>query len=188
MNGTGIIYGKQIVKNTLVKKINGSSDSDQFLVPSSDNNVNLNITSVGSTHSFALNWVGTLPIDKGGLNNTEFTGNEVLIAEPDGQAIISSGYTFNDLGTSNKDIWSADKIISFERNQQTLKVDFTIGDGILTDFTLYHNLGTRFVIVQVFSLITGDEVDVSINRLDSSNVLLSFNTPPLLDEYGVVII
>ena len=188
MSGTGIIYGKQIVKNTIVKNINGSIDSDQFLIPSDDTNIKLDINSVGPTHSFAVSWVGTLPVSRGGLNNTEFAGNEILIAESDGQAIISSGYQFNDLGTSSTDIWSADKIISFERNQQTLKVEFTIGDGVSTDFTLNHRLSTKFVIVQVFNILTGDEVDVSVNRVDIDNVILSFNNPPSTGEYGVVII
>ena len=186
--GTGIIYGKQIVKNTLVKKINGSSDSNQFLISDTDNNVVLDINSLGSTHSFDLRWTGTLPVSKGGLNNTELTGDEILIAESDGNSVISSGYKINDNGISQTDLWSADKVISYQSNYRVTKVEFTIGDGLETDFLLDHNLGTKFVIVQIFDSMNGEEVDAYIKRVDNNNALISFNKPPQTDEFCVVII
>jgi len=186
--GTGVIYGKQIVKNTIVKKLNGSSESDQFLISDTDNNVVLDINSIGSTHSFDLRWTGTLPVNRGGLNNTELNGNEILIAESDGNSVISSGYVLNDNGVSQTDIWSADKIIAYQNNFRVTKVEFTIGDGIQTDFLLDHNLGTKFVIIQIFDQENGEEVDAYIKRVDNNNALISFNKPPLTDEYCVVII
>jgi len=48
---------------------------------------------------------GILPIEKGGTNNNSFNENEIIIAN--NQSLISSGYIFNDGGTSSRDIWSA---------------------------------------------------------------------------------
>jgi hypothetical protein len=48
-------------------------------------------------------------MERGGLNNTVFTPNQILISNLN--SVISSGYTLNDNGTSTKDIWSADKVL-----------------------------------------------------------------------------
>jgi hypothetical protein len=107
----GKIHGKQIVSNTVLRSLNGSPGTTQYLIPNSDSNIILDIiTPVNSpTHSFVIGWQGQLPLDRGGLNNSEFIEGELLIANSD--SVVSSGYKVNDSGFSNKDIWTADKIL-----------------------------------------------------------------------------
>lgn len=93
-----------------VDTINGLSASAQFLGSVNDSNVTLNISSSGQTHSFNLGWTGLLPISRGGLNNSTFTASQILIVDSSTSSVISSGYNFNDSGTSSTDIWSASKI------------------------------------------------------------------------------
>lgn len=68
------------------------------------------------------------------------------------------------------------------------KIEFTIGDGIKSEFILDHNLGTKFVIVQVFYTESGEGVEVGVHRFDSNNVKVSFSNPPTENEFSVVII
>lgn len=107
----GRIDGKQIVDNTVVKSINGLTTSDQFLTASNDTNVGLNILSVGQTHSYNLSWSGLLPLNRGGLSNSTFTASQILIVNSTTSSVVSSGYRFNDSGTSSTDIWSARQIL-----------------------------------------------------------------------------
>ena len=106
-----------------LKSFNGSTASVQTINTSNDDNIEISINvlndmAVDSTtdnvtstiHTLSVNWTGILPIERGGLNNTMFTSNQILISNLD--SIVSSGYTINDYGTGNKDIWSAEKIIS----------------------------------------------------------------------------
>lgn len=94
--------------------LNGLTASYQYLTASSNNNVNLNISSNIDTHLYNLTWDGLLGIDKGGLNNSNFTASQFLIASTN--SIVSSGYSINNLGTASGDVWSADKIISYINN------------------------------------------------------------------------
>lgn len=104
-----------------ISVFNGSTASVQNISTINDDNIeidfkldttitggtNSNITS--AIHNLSVTWTGILPITRGGLNNTLFNPNQILISNVD--SIISSGFTFNDYGTSDTDIWSADKII-----------------------------------------------------------------------------
>lgn len=107
----GRINGKQIVDDTVIKTINGLTFSDQYIISNSDSNVTLTIATSGSTHSLTVGWTGTLPLSRGGSNNTSFTASQILITSTN--SIISSGYKFNDSGTTSTDIWSANKVISY---------------------------------------------------------------------------
>lgn len=68
------------------------------------------------------------------------------------------------------------------------KVEFVIGNEQDTEFILDHNLGTTFVIVQIFESSTGQQIETDISRIDGNNVKLTFSRPPGLLEYSVVII
>jgi len=133
----GKVHGKQIVKNTVLRSLNGSPGSTQYLIPNSDSNIILDIISpVNSpTHSFVIGWQGQLPLDRGGLNNSNFIESELLIANSD--SIISSGYIINDDGSSNKDIWTADKILKgIESSAVNKEIPTGEIDGINTKFFL----------------------------------------------------
>ena len=112
-NFNGKVHGKQIIKNTVVRSFNGSSLSTQYFHPISDDNIILSIDSISATHSFSIAWQGILPLSRGGLNNSSFTANELIIANESEDAIISSGYKLNNIGTSSNDIWTADKIMEY---------------------------------------------------------------------------
>lgn len=107
------INGKQILDNTIIKSINGITYSYQGLSSSNDSNVTLNLVSSGLTHSFGIGWTGTLPINRGGLNNTSFTASQVLIANTSSNSIISSGYTINDNVVTNSNLISAQKVVEY---------------------------------------------------------------------------
>ena len=111
MNGK--IHGKQILNNTIVKTFNGLTSSSQYLTTSDDNNVTLKIDSLSYTHSISVGWKGLLSISRGGLNNSTFNESEILHANENASKIVSSGYRFNDFGTSSVDVWSAKQIIDY---------------------------------------------------------------------------
>jgi len=180
----GKIHGKQIVNDTIVKTFNGSTYSNQYFDPKNDTNLVLEISTSQNNHQFSLGWQGKLPINRGGLNNSLFEPEEVLILSATASSIVSSGYKFNDSGDTQNDIWSADKIIDFSKKK---KSSFLVGDGETTEFLLNHNLGSRYVIVQIFESSTGDSVETEVKRVDDDNVEIYFNNPPNLDEYCVVI-
>ncbi len=113
----GRVNGKQIIDDTVVKTINGLTFSDQYIISNNDSNVTLTIATSGSTHSLNVGWTGSLPLNRGGLSNTSFTASQILIIDSTTSSVISSGYKFNDLGTSSTDIWNADKIISYINNK-----------------------------------------------------------------------
>lgn len=112
-NFNGKVHGKQIIKNTVVRSFNGSSLSTQYFHPISDDNITLSIDSISATHSFSIAWQGILPLSRGGLNNSTFVANELIIANENEDTIISSGYKLNNIGTSSNDIWTADKIMEY---------------------------------------------------------------------------
>jgi hypothetical protein len=68
------------------------------------------------------------------------------------------------------------------------KIEFTIGDGLETEFILDHNLGTKFVLVQIFETESGENVETSITRIDNNNVKIAFTNAPSENEFSVVII
>lgn len=100
---------------------------------------------------------GLVSVDNGGTNNYTFTQSEILIFGTN--SIISSGYLFNDFGTSSTDIWPADKIISYIDNKlinQGTKgqIGIGIGNGVIPITT-----GVKsYVTVPYSGVITGWEL------------------------------
>ncbi len=172
----------QIASADGLSSLNGITASSQSIVVYGDDNLDIAIDSVGKTHSITLNWSGILPIDKGGLNNTEFSENELLISKDD--KVISSGFTINDETISDNNLWTAGRII---KQISSNKVVFNVGDSQNNQFNLSHNLGTKAVIVQIFDSETGESVETSVLRKDENSVEIYFNKPPKNDEYCVVI-
>lgn len=180
----GKIKGKQIADGTVVKSLNGSPDSTQYLIPSSDSNITLDIVTPldSSTHSFVVGWQGHLPLERGGLNNSDFSESEILITKT--SSVISSGYRFNDQGNTSGDIWSANQIVTYIKSTKSV---FNIGDGESNAFHLVHNSGTKSVIVQIFNIETGDSIETEIKRPDENSINIYFNKPPRNNEFCVVI-
>lgn len=62
-----------------------------------------------------------------------------------------------------------------------------VGNGSSTTFAITHNLNTTAVIVQVFEISSGDEIEVQIRRTSATVVTLLMNIPPDNNAYEVVI-
>ena len=64
----------------------------------------------------------------------------------------------------------------------------TVGDGSTTSFSISHGFDTQDVLVQVYSLSTGLAVTPSaIDRLSTSEVVVSFGVAPATDDYRVLV-
>jgi len=176
-------YVEKIIQTSVgISSLNGLTASKQNLVVFGDDNLDISIDSTGNTHSISLNWSGILPIERGGLNNTEFNEGDILISNS--ESVISSGYKLNNDGINEFDIWSASRIL---KQLSDSKVIFNIGDGQTDTFDLKHNLGTRAVIVQIFDVQTGESVETEVIRKDENSVEINFNRPPDSEKYCVVI-
>ena len=98
-----------------LNSLNGSTASSQTIAVYGDANIGIGISKMESanpnlaTHNLSITWTGILPMDRGGLNNSVFTPNELLISST--ASVVSSGYSINDSGTASTDIWTAAKII-----------------------------------------------------------------------------
>ena len=104
----------QAMLSSGIGSFNGSTASNQRISISNDENIELAMSitddnSITAIHNLSIQWTGILPMERGGLNNTYFNPNQILISNLD--SVVSSGYYINDLGTTTKDIWSADKIL-----------------------------------------------------------------------------
>ena len=112
-----------------IGSFNGSTASNQRISISNDENIELGLdistnNSTTAIHNLSIQWTGILPMERGGLNNTYFSPNQILISNLD--SIVSSGYYINDLGTTTKDIWSADKILK-SINSTTINKEIPTG-------------------------------------------------------------
>ncbi len=69
------------------------------------------------------------------------------------------------------------------------KYAITIGDGLLTQFTLMHNLGTKDVTVQIFENNSSyAQVEADVEHTDPNYVRINFASAPTSNEYRVVIV
>ena len=138
--------------------LNGLTASLQRFTASNDSNINLNIVSSGSTHSFNITWNGVLPVSRGGSGtSSNFTSGSVLFAGPSGQY-------FQD----NPNLFWNDSLnrLSIGTNS-TATASLTIADGIQLGFGL-----TSATIAATNELVLrqdGDTFGPSILRLRNRN-------------------
>jgi len=88
---------------------------------------------------------GVLEVENGGTGNPTYSNGEIITFGT--QSMVSSGYQFNDLGTASTDIWSAEQIITnqkqlfnlaFGRNNSNVTNSFLKGpDGVFSDLSPY---------------------------------------------------
>ena len=171
---------------TGISAFNGSTASMQAITTTSDDNINLTLTSpntsiVGTNsitsaiHNLSVNWAGILPMERGGTNNTLFTQNQILISNIN--SIISSGFAFNDYGTSISDIWSADKIIK-QISTSTIYKEKPIGkvDGVNRIFLLSYEpiLGSEHLYLN--GLLQDSDYDCDYTMLGNK---ITFLDPPM---------
>lgn len=154
--------------------LNGSTASSQSIITNSDSNVNLNLSTIGKTHSVSISWSGLLPMDRGGLNNSNFTQNELIISGTN--SIESSGYKIDDNGIGESDLWSAKKIIEYY-NQNIISREIPIGvvDGVNLVFTLSNELVENSEHVYLNGLLQDEGEDYNI-----SGKVITFGEAPHL--------
>jgi hypothetical protein len=101
-------YIEKIVSISGLSNLNGLTASSQNISTTSDENITLGVQSSGKTHSLSISWTGILPIDRGGLNNTDFSEGELIISEND--KIVSSGISVKDGEISDTNIWTSKRV------------------------------------------------------------------------------
>jgi hypothetical protein len=164
----------QIASAGGLSSLNGVTASNQSLIVEGDKNLDMKIENNGSTHSISLSWTGILPIEKGGLNNTKFNNGELLISSSD--SIVSSGYTINDVGDSNSDIWTAKKIIEELYRDPFSYKEEPIGyvDGVNSVFLLKEDPIEFSEHIFLNGLLQNEKIDYSI----SGKEITFFYAPP----------
>lgn len=101
-------YIEKIVGISGLSFLNGLTASSQSILTNGDDNIDFSIQSLGKTHSLNISWSGILPIERGGLNNTDFSDGELIISEND--KIVSSGISVKDDEISNTNIWTSKRV------------------------------------------------------------------------------
>jgi len=173
-----------------IKSFNGSTASVQTINTSNDDNIEISMSvlnemygqvesstpSVTSTiHTLSINWTGILPINRGGLNNTMFTPNQILISNLD--SIVSSGYTINDLGMSKTDLWSAEKIISQIGNSNVNKeIPTGLINGVNKKFLLKYTPSKNSEHLYLNGLLQDSDEDTDYTI---SGNIITFIDPPM---------
>jgi hypothetical protein len=156
--------------------LNGLTASNQKLIASGDENIDIDVNSSGFTHSINLTWTGILPIERGGLNNSDFSEGELLI--PDDGKIISSGYTINDDVDSDSNLWSANRIKLEIKNETDIfsykEKPIGLVDGLNSEFYLENTPadGTEHIFLN--GLLQNFDYDYTLE----DNKIIFFEAPP----------
>lgn len=101
-------YIEKIVGISGLSNLNGLTASSQNILTNSDSNLGLSLQSFGKTHSLSISWTGILPVERGGLNNTQFYEDELIISKND--KIVSSGISVKDNEVSDTNIWTSKRV------------------------------------------------------------------------------
>jgi hypothetical protein len=101
-------YIEKIVGISGLSNLNGLTASSQNILTNSDSNLGLSLQSFGKTHSLSISWTGILPVERGGLNNTQFSEDELIISKND--KIVSSGISVKDNEVSDTNIWTSKRV------------------------------------------------------------------------------
>lgn len=104
----------------------------------------------------------------------------------------NSGLTKDSTGlyvgtTAGSGITVSGSNVSIDTAVVARKSSTTIGDGSTTSFTVTHSLGTRDVIVQVYTVSDYTEVVADITRSTTSAVTVAFAVAPTTNQYRVVV-
>ena len=172
-----------------LRVFNGSTASVQNISIINDDNIEIDLvldtTTMAGTnsdvssaiHNLTVNWTGILPVTRGGLNNTLFNPDQILISNVD--SIISSGFIFNDYGISNTDIWSADKVIR-EITTSNINKETPSGviDGVNKVFRLLYEPVLNSEHIYLNGLLQDGDGDSDCDYTMSGNKI-TFNEAPI---------
>jgi hypothetical protein len=142
---------------------------------------NLNVTgSINSVNTTQVNIVD----NKINLN-TDFTGTPT--ADAGIRVERGEGADVEILWNESDDRWTLTNN-GTNYHAITRKFSGTIGNGVLTQIPVTHNLGARDVSVQVYDSNTYETVECDVVRTSTSVVTLGFTVAPAAGAYTVVIV
>ena len=105
-----------------------------------------------------------------------------------GQQIDMNGFKVTELapGTAGTDAVNVDQLNNAVDN--TFGFTQTIGDGTNSLYTVTHNLNDTDVIVQVFTIATGQSTMVDVIRTTVNAVTVEFGAPITANSHRVLVI
>lgn len=71
---------------------------------------------------------------------------------------------------------------------RTKKYTIAIGNGVLTEFTITHSLGTKDLVIYMEEVATGEAVYTDIVKLDDNRIKLIFATAPTTGQFKVTVV
>lgn len=141
-----------------------------------------NGTTQGGTQ-WVLSTTGVITLNTTALTFTQFSGASTATA---GNGLTATGNAFN-VGSGTGITVGVDAI-SIDTTLVVRKSNADLGNGAATSFVITHNLGTRDVMVQVYTNSGSyDEVEVDIQRTSINTVTVIFATAPATAAYRAVI-
>lgn len=112
------------------------------------------------------------------FNNIKQPADETI----DGVVLLADVETVEAKADTNKVVTPAG-LATFTR-----KFTDTVGNETDTSIVVEHNLGSRYVVVQVFDESTNEEVMCDVELTTDAEVTLTFNVAPTTSQYRVVIV
>jgi len=131
-------------------------------------------------------WVLTtddaITLDTTALTFTQFSGSGAFTA---GWGLTLDGVDFavgegDGITVNNNDVAIDTAVV-------VRKYASLLGDGVATEYTLSHNLGTRDILVSVYDAATYDEVVTDVYHFTTSSVKIGFAVAPASNAYRVVV-
>lgn len=101
----------------------------------------------------------------------------------------STGKIYVDLDENKSYRWSGSVYVEIAQANIHKYVGTITGDGVNNSFLITHDLGTRDVVINVYDLLTGEDVIVDTTRTSISSITVTFAQAPEQGQgYKVVVI
>lgn len=144
----------------------------------------------GGTANIATQWTltttGAINVDTTSLTFTETTA--VGTTYTGGNGITVTGTSIAATPKASGGITVDGTGISVDRTKVPNLFAVSVGDGSTTSITVTHNLGTLDVIVRLYTVSGGVEVDTDITHATTNTVTLIFATAPTTNQYRAVVL
>jgi len=169
--GTGLKNGIYVVTSV------GAVGAPWVLTRRGDSDVNIEVTS----GLFTFVEEGTTNGDSGWVlttNNPITVGTTTLtFVQFSGAGQITAGTGITKTGNT----------LAIDRTRVPFLFAGTFGDNAASSFNIDHNLNTLDVLVQVYEVATGIEIECDVTRSTVNRVVLAFSIVPTLNQYRVVV-
>lgn len=160
-----------------------STDADSAAELNTGAAVSVEEGTVNGGKTFMMITPGPITLGTTALTFTQLSGSSSYLG---GNGLTLTGSTFA-VGAGTGIVVNADDV-AIDPNTVVRKYAVNVGDGSATSIAVTHNLGTRDVIVQVFTNGSSyDTVICEVQRTSTSVVTLIFGTAPASAAYRVVV-